>query len=184
MQTWQNPMTIMHSQDNIQYALETTRILHEPARRIDTFGTTKFQFSILTEPMDTVGVVRVREGTVESGKPSLITPDMMNEMSFEGFGENAEKFREWWKSQPRDFAFLKYGFVIRKFDLSEHIVHDSMENVSERVVKAVIDNGDGMSTVIEGVDDAWEVSLLRFSMDMIEKSHGINIFDFKRRGLL
>jgi len=26
--------------------------------------------------------------------------------------------------------------------------------------------------------------LLRFSMDMIEKSQGINIFDFKRRGLL
>ena len=36
----------------------------------------------------------------------------------------------------------------------------------------------------EGVDDAWEVSLLKFTVEMIQKSHEINIFDFKRKGLL
>ena len=44
--------------------------------------------------------------------------------------------------------------------------------------------GDPMLTVVEGVDDAWEVALLKFSIDMISKSTEINAFDFKRKGLL
>jgi hypothetical protein len=41
-----------------------------------------------------------------------------------------------------------------------------------------------MLAVIEGVDDAWEVCLLKFAIDMIGKSTDINVFDFKRKGLL
>ena len=43
---------------------------------------------------------------------------------------------------------------------------------------------DTFMALIEGVDDAWEVSLLKFTVEMIQKSHEINIFDFKRKGLL
>ncbi len=32
----------MHSPDDVQYAMETTRVLLEPDRRIETFGTTSF----------------------------------------------------------------------------------------------------------------------------------------------
>ncbi|MCX6866269.1 MAG: hypothetical protein NTV46_08655 [Verrucomicrobia bacterium] len=39
----------MHSQDDIHYALETTRVLHEPDRRIDTFGETRFEFQLISE---------------------------------------------------------------------------------------------------------------------------------------
>ena len=45
-------------------------------------------------------------------------------------------------------------------------------------------SGDPFRAVIHGVDDDWELSLLRFMVEMIQKSHEINIFDFKRRGLL
>ena len=41
-----------------------------------------------------------------------------------------------------------------------------------------------MRAVIQGVDDTWEISLLKFTVEMIEKSKSINEFDFKRRGLL
>ena len=44
--------------------------------------------------------------------------------------------------------------------------------------------GNPTRAVIEGVDDAWEVSILKFSFEMIMRSHEINAFDFKRRGLL
>ena len=40
----------------------------------------------------------------------------------------------------------------------------------------VFDNG--------SVDDTWEISLLKFTFEMIQKSHNINMFDFKRRGLI
>jgi len=41
-----------------------------------------------------------------------------------------------------------------------------------------------MRAIIKGVDDTWEISLLKFTVEMIEKSQKINMFDFKRRGLL
>ena len=41
-----------HSPDDIQYALETTEVLHEPDRRIDTFGDTRFEFRMISELMD------------------------------------------------------------------------------------------------------------------------------------
>jgi len=49
----------MHSQDDIHYALETTRVLREPDRRIDTFGETRFEFQLISELMDRVGEVRI-----------------------------------------------------------------------------------------------------------------------------
>ena len=45
-------------------------------------------------------------------------------------------------------------------------------------------SGNPLTAVIAGVDDTWEICLLKFTIEMIQKSCGINIFDFKRRGLL
>ena len=54
-----------------------------------------------------------------------------------------------------------------------------------RLIPCAVRNGeDTFMSLIEGVDDAWEVSLLKFMVEMIQKSHEINIFDFKRKGLL
>ena len=49
----------MHSQDDIQYALETTKVLREPDHRIMTFGETRFEFQLISELMDRVGEVRI-----------------------------------------------------------------------------------------------------------------------------
>jgi glycerol-3-phosphate acyltransferase PlsY len=39
------------------------------------------------------------------------------------------------------------------------------------------------AALIAGVDDVWEVCLLKFSMEMIQKSAGENVAEWKRRGL-
>ena len=52
------------------------------------------------------------------------------------------------------------------------------------MVEDIRASGSPMKAVIQGVDDTWEVSLLKFTLEMIEKSQGINVFDFRRRGLL
>jgi hypothetical protein len=41
-----------------------------------------------------------------------------------------------------------------------------------------------VSAVIHGVDDAWEVCLLKFTVDLIARSSPENLNDFRRRGLL
>jgi hypothetical protein len=48
----------------------------------------------------------------------------------------------------------------------------------------VEDAEEPLSAVIQGVDDAWEVCLLKFTIDMIERSAGENLGDFRKRGLI
>ena len=178
----------MHREDDILYALETTRILYEPDRRIDTFSATRFEFRLLSELMDSAGQVRIRTGEVEASKPLLLRPDEYRDVELDGFGqEMRERFDEMLerlREQGFDLAFLKYGFQFRRGEVREEIVHDSFDAVVERSVEEARRVGNPMEAVIAGVDDAWEISILKFAFHMITKSRDINRFDFQRRGLL
>ena len=79
----------MHKPDDIQYALETTRVLREPDRRIDTFGDTRFEFQLISELMDQVGQVRIRTGEVEAMRPRILRPEPYREIELEGFDDSA-----------------------------------------------------------------------------------------------
>lgn len=179
---------IMHSPDDIQYALETTRVLHEPDRRIDTFGETRFEFLLFSELMDRSGEVRIRSGEVEAMRPRILRPEAYREIELEGFNENARKrldaLVDRLRSEGKDLAFLQYGFQFRRSTVSEEIVHDSLDSVRDRLLAEQDRTGNPARAIIEGVDDAWEVCLFKFSFEMILRSQEINAFDFKRRGLL
>lgn len=178
----------MHSPDNIQYALEMTKVLREPDRRIDTFGETRFEFQLISELMDRSNEVRVRTGEVEAMRPRILRPEPYRQIELEGFDDSArarldamvEKFR----AEGKNLAFLQYGFQFKRGHVQEEIIHDSMDSVRERVMEDIRRTGNPARAVIEGVDDAWEVSILKFSFEMILRSHEINAFDFKRRGML
>lgn len=174
----------MFSEDDIQYALETTEVLYEPDRRIDTFGATSFEFTLLSELMDDVSKVRIRCGRITAEKPVIMKPDPEADLEFEGFGEQAEAFAEWLKSRMKDLAALRYGFNFKKSDVTENLVSDTIENVRHRVLEDARRAGNPLTAIIQGVDDTWEISLLKFTVEMIQKSARINVFDFKRRGLL
>ena len=173
-----------HSPDSIQYAMETARLLCEPDRRIDTFGATRFKFTMLSEPMDSAGQVRIRQGEIEAQKPQIIRPDAMRGVELEGFQEKAGEFIDWLKANKLEPVFFQYGFVFKRTHVTEGILNDNIETVRDRVLTDVKATGDPTLAVIEGVDDAWEVCLLKFAIDMIGKSADINVFDFKRKGLL
>lgn len=174
----------MYSEDDIQYALEATEVVYVPDRRIDTFGSTSFQFHLISELMDRPQQVRVRSGKIHAERPRLLRPEPYSELDFEGFGEQAAAFRAWLKRRPGAAALLRYGFSFQKSDVSAYLLHDCIAAVSDRIIAETRHSGDPMTAVIHGVDDTWEICLLKFTIDMIEKSHKINVFDFKRRGLL
>jgi hypothetical protein len=175
-------VSIMYSEDDLQYALENTRVIVSPERRIETFGATSFHFFLVTELMDRVNQIRVRDGRIHADRPQILTGDNFAKLSLEGFGEKARKFAD--LLQARNAALLKYGFQIRKDDLAESLVHDSLEAVVHRVASQVPDAIRGNSVVIQGVDEGWEVCLLKFTVEMIQQSAGRNIQDFRRKGLL
>ena len=172
----------MYSPDDIQYALETTSVLYEPDRRIDTFGNTRFEFLLLSELMDSVGQVRIRSGEVEANQPTIIKPEAYSGIEFEGFGDDAERFHQWLQEQGAKIAFVNYQF--KRGEVREELLHDPLEAVRDRVLDEARRAGNPMQVVIEGVDDAWEISLLRFIFEIVDKSSEINAFDFKRKGLL
>jgi hypothetical protein len=128
----------MHSPDNIQYAMETTRVLLEPDRRIDTFGDTRFEFLLLSELMDRSGEIRVRSGEMEAMRPRILRPESMQEIELEGFGDKARERMnaviEKWREEGKDLAFLRYGFRFKSGGVREEIVHDTMEAVRDRVL--------------------------------------------------
>lgn len=170
--------------DSFQYALENTQVILAPQRRIETFGSTSFHFYLVTELMDSVNQVRVRDGKIHAERPQIVAPDHYASMALEGFGEKAEAFAEWMRKHSDRFAVLKYGFQFRKTDIREAIVHCSTEEAIERVRKNVTESEEPLSAILTGVDDAWEVCLLKFTVDLIQQSAGGNFGDFRKRGLL
>jgi hypothetical protein len=102
----------------------------------------------------------------------------------EGFGEKAERYVDGLREHARNIAVLRYGFQFRKTDLSEQTLRDSIDAVINRTKSRVEGSNEPLSAVIQGVDDAWEVCLLKFTIDMVERSSGGNLGDFRKRGLI
>ncbi len=93
-------------------------------------------------------------------------------MLVEGFGENAEDFAGWLREHAPQLAILKYGFQFRKTDISNEVVHDPLADVVGRLRAQVEASDDPLSAVIHGVDEGWEICLLKFAADMIQESSG------------
>ncbi|MEO5720494.1 MAG: hypothetical protein ABIR71_03360 [Chthoniobacterales bacterium] len=175
----------MWSEDDFQYAAENTRVILAPEQQIATFGSgTSFRFYLISELMDQVNEVRVRDGRIHAERPQIVTPDRYARLLLEGFGDKAQKYVEQLRERMSRFAVVRYGFQFRKTDVTESTFRESLDSVVERTKHRVQNSGEPLSAVIQGVDDAWEVCLLKFTIDLIERSSGNNIGDMRKRGLL
>jgi hypothetical protein len=172
------------TEDDFQYAIENTRVILAPESQIATFGSTSFRFYLISELMDQVNEIRVRDGRIHAERPQILAPEHYCRLLLEGFGEKAEKYVELLRERTRDIAVLRYGFQFRKTDVTENRVRDTMEAVIDRTRRQIERSEEPLSAVIQGVDDAWEVCLLKFTIDLIERSSGNNLGDFRRRGLV
>ena len=174
----------MITKDDFDYAIENTHVIVAPDRQIATFGNTSFDFYLISELMDRVNQVRIRNGKIHAERPQILTPEHYCRLLLEGFGEKAERYIERLREQARNMAVLRYGFQFRKTDLSEQTLRDSVDAVINRTRQSVERKNESLSAVIHGVDDAWEVCLLKFTIDLVERSSGGNLGDFRKRGLL
>lgn len=174
----------MWSEDDFQYAVENTRVIVAPEQQIATFGTTSFRFYLVSELMDRANEVRVRDGRIHAERPQIVTPDHYARLLLEGFGDKAQQYVDALRERMRSIAVLRYGFQFRKTDVTEDRVYGPIDSVIARTCTKVENANETLSAVIHGVDDAWEVCLLKFTIDMIERSSGGNLGDFRRHGLL
>lgn len=174
----------MVNEDSFQYAMENTSVLFCPDRRIETFGSTRFHFYIITEVMDRVNEVRIREGYIDAERPQIVTPGYYSKLLVEGFGEKGREFAEWMERHRENFTVLKYGFQFKRTDLQEITLQCSVEEAFRRIQSTAEFSAEPLNAVIQGVDDAWEVCLLKFTVDLIQQSAPGNLGDFQQRGLI
>jgi hypothetical protein len=174
----------MLSPDDFTYALENTRVLLAPSQRLDTFGTSLFNYFLVTGEMDAVNQSRVREGHIHAERPQIITPQTMAKLILEGFGDQGERYAEQLSAQGGRFSFLKYGFRVSKSDIRSYDVHESLEDVAGKLKVDLERRNEPLTALLTGVDDGWEVCLLKFMVDMIAASAPGNMGDFRERGML
>jgi hypothetical protein len=163
--------------------MENTRVVIPPGQLIETYGQTSFRFHLVSEPMDEVGTSRVRRGMIHAERPRILAPQHLSRMMVEGFGEGAREFAEWMEGQA-GFHILRYGFMLRKTDLSEQVQRRPVGDFMTDLEAEIRREGNPLDALIEGVDDAWEVCLMKFTMDLIRRSAEENISEWKRRGFL
>lgn len=173
----------MLDKHEFDYAMENTRIVVSPRQAIETFGATRFHFSIASELLDGIDTVRVRSGTIEAERPRIIATAHFSRMLLDGFGEQARDFADWLEDNPDAARILRYGFRFKKTDLPERILHEPIEDALDRLREEIEKKDDPLQALITGVDDSWEVCLLKFSMEMIKRSASANVEEWKRRGL-
>ena len=172
------------NEDTFQFAIEHTEVVRAPERRISTLGDTAFHFHLVAELMDSTEQVRIREGHLHAERPQILTPEYLRSTLAEGFGERAESFVGWLRENAAYLAILKYGFQLRKTDIREWIVQRPLDTVVADLQEEVDRSEDPLRAIVVGVDEGWEVCLLKFACDLIQRAADEHERDFKRRGLL
>lgn len=162
------------------YAVHNTEVVVVPKRHLETFGNTLLHYHLVSEMMDSVGKVRVRTGRMQALRPQIITPQAYSEMILEGFGEEAKKYAEWLREHEENVHILRYGYTLRQEAFSEETITDSFDAVLERVSADVKAGEDAFAAVIKGVDDPWDVCLVKLFWTMVQQSAHANIMEMAK----
>src|SRR2546428_13485442 len=125
------------TRDDFDYAIENTHVIVAPERQIATFGSTSFNFYLISELMDRVDQVRIRNGKIHAERPQILTPEHFSRLLLEGFGEKAQRYADQLREHARNIAVLRYGFQFRKTDVTEQMTRDSIDAVINRTRRQV-----------------------------------------------
>ena len=167
--------------DPVVKLLARTKILRAPARRLSTFGATRIDYHVVSDADGLRNRARLREGTVVSSRPKILTPESFKER-FEGFGDESAEFARWVSSAYRDLLrALEYNF--RNQGLAVRLLNEPPRVVAERMAADFDARGSTDQAVILCPDTAWSLALMKFTMDEAARSFPGNVRDFDRRGM-
>ncbi len=170
-------------QFDFHYAVKNTEVILAPKKSIETFGATIINYSLIAEMPDEVGKIRIREGRMQAARPQIITPSAYSNLIMEGFGEEAEKYLSYLRDHEDDIRILQYGYSLKQEAFSEEIVSDSFDAVLERVKRTAEAKNDPFSAVVKGVDNPWDVCLVRLFWVITRASVADNVRELNERKL-
>jgi hypothetical protein len=172
--------------ERMKQAVAHTEIIRAPKRSLTTFGTTNIYYYLVTEPvyaelMPNTRETVVREGRIIAEKPRIVTPYYLS--SLEGFSDNARRYF--------DTLIQTYGhnaegllYAYRNEPKEMNIVSDNLLAVVSKLNEKIDKNSDPLTTIIKGLDEMWDVALMKFIFEMTQRSVGHNARQMDARGLL
>ncbi|MDY6910905.1 MAG: hypothetical protein SVM79_00880 [Chloroflexota bacterium] len=167
--------------DQIEYAVKHTELVQLPGQKLDTFGVTSVHYYLLTEPMDSTNETRIREGKVIAERPKIVTPDYLLN-AFEGFGDHAREQAEALLNRYEfDADIMEYKY--RNEIGNSWVLSERISDVITKIAAKIDDETDSLAAILKGPDDAWQISLMKFIMDMTRASLHKNISDLHSRGM-
>jgi hypothetical protein len=174
--------------ERIKYVLKQTKILKWPEHLLATFGSSTVYYYVLTEPIysefekhsrETV----IREGKITWGQPKILTPSYI--LKSEGFSEEARKAYEILVKENPDLAGILYPLELQIESEKTNIISGNWEKAYEWLKQEIDSKGNLLTTVIKGVNILWDVSLMKFVLEMtIKSAHLAQLPEMKKRGLI
>lgn len=170
--------------DKIEYTVQNTEVLRPPKQALVTFGSTTIHYYLVTEPVyaelskveaETV----IREGRVIAERPQIVTPLYMVNL-FQGF-EHGSEYAEFIRQRygPHEPGLLyRYKNELNHMDILSQPLQEVASNLIEKLEK----EREPLAAVIKGVDEMWDVSLMKFVHDFTASSLRSNVFELQERG--
>jgi len=151
-----------------------------------TFGTTRLSYFLVTEPvyeelLQGVQETVLRRGKVSAEKPRIVTPFYLRNL-FQGF----EHSREYLEYVLRKFGVRQSALLYEyKNELEEtSIISNNVRDVVTHLNETLDRESDPLAAIIKGVDEMWDVSLMKFIHDFTGLSLKDNVMELAARGLL
>jgi len=172
--------------ERIKEAVKHTEILRPPKRSLATFGTTNIYYYLVTEPayselVKSTTETVVREGRVIAEKPRIVTPYYLSHL--EGFSSDAKKYFDILiKTHGANAPGLFYSYKNEPKELT--IVSNNLPSVVDKLNADIDSSGDPLTSIIKGLDELWDVSLLKFIYEMTRSSLPDNLLQLGSKGLL
>lgn len=173
----------------IQVAMEQTQVIRPPKQDLSTFGCTSIRYYLITEPsyceLDGLTDRReesvIREGRIVAERPKIVTPTYLATM-FEGF-EHGKQYAEYIMRRygPNEPGLL---YRYRNEGSNVNIVSGTVDEVVARLKQTLDGDHDNLAAIVRGVDEMWDVSLMKLVHDVARQSLRANVADMYQRGLL
>ena len=176
----------MEIDNRIKYAIEHTELIRPPRQNLATFGTTDIHYYLLTQPVYTELMSKeeetvVREGRVIAERPKIITPYYLMNL-FNGF-EHGKEYADY---LIRNHGLHEPGLLYRYRNepAETNVLSSPMEAVVHNISQKIDREQNPLATIIKGIDELWDISLMKFIHDITQRSLTGNVMELGVRGFL
>jgi len=164
--------------EKIQYAMQNTQVLRSPRQTLATFGSTNIYYYIITELVVNTNIVR--EGRVIAARPKIVTPAYL--ANLDGFSQQARRYIEIMAQKYPHELGIFYSYKNEPREMN--VVTESFSQVLDKINQQIENRGNPLSAIIKGVEELWDVSLLKFTYELTNNSIHSNVAEMERNGLI